>query len=155
VTSSTQGGQDGGLALSAERVIAAPAQAIFDAFVALYADRPAWVTSSDLDLRPGGHWSVTFAVPGGPEFREERTLTVLEPPGRIAYDAEHIYADSPSFTTSVDVTIDEVPGGHRIRLVQEGFPTQRARDDFAGAWPDVLAELDRRVHLAGGEASSR
>jgi len=38
-----------------------------------------------------------------------------------------------------------VPGGHRIRLVQQGFPTMESRDDFAGAWPDVLAELDRRL----------
>ena len=146
-----QDGQDGSLALTAERIIAAPAQAIFDAFVAMYdSDRPAWVTGSDLDLRPGGHWNVTFAVPGGPEFSEERTLTVLEPPRRIAYDAQHIYADAASFGTSVDVTIDEVPGGHRIRLVQEGFTARQARDDFAAAWPDVLAELDTRVHLAGG-----
>jgi hypothetical protein len=36
-------------------------------------------------------------------------------------------------------------GGHRICLAQQGFPTAELRDDFAGAWPDVLAELDRRV----------
>lgn len=150
MTTSMNPDQNGRLALSAERVIAAPAEAIFYAFVALYdSDRPAWVTASELDLRPGGRWNVAFAVPDGPEFREQRTLTVVEAPRRIAYDAQHIYSDAPSFGTSVDVTIDEVPGGQRIRLVQEGFPTQQVRDDFAGAWPDVLAELDRRVASLG------
>jgi hypothetical protein len=29
--------------------------------------------------------------------------------------------------------------------VQRGFPTAASRDEFAGAWPDVLTELARRV----------
>jgi hypothetical protein len=36
-----------------------------------------------------------------------------------------------------------------IRLVQSGFPATGTRDDFAGAWPDVLAELARRVSALG------
>ena len=44
-----------GHALLVERIIDAPAEAIFDAFVALYdSQRPPWVTGSQLDLRPGG-----------------------------------------------------------------------------------------------------
>jgi hypothetical protein len=77
-----------------------PSEAIFDAFIALYdSQRPDWVTASQLDLRPGGRWSVPF----------------------------------------------QVPDGHRVRLMQQGFPTVQARDDFAGAWPDVLGEVARRT----------
>ncbi len=52
----------------------APPEAIFDAFVALYdSERPDWVTSSQLDLRPGGRWSVAFQVPdGGQRIRLEQ-----------------------------------------------------------------------------------
>jgi uncharacterized protein YndB with AHSA1/START domain len=139
-------GQHDGHALSVERIIDAPAEVIFDAFIALYdSQRPEWVTSSQLDLRPGGRWSVAFQVPDGPAFREERVITAVERPRRLAYDMTAIYEHAPGFGTTVEVTIEAVPDGHRIRLVQQGFPTTDARDVFAGAWPDVLYELARRV----------
>jgi uncharacterized protein YndB with AHSA1/START domain len=142
----TPAGQHDEHALRVERVIDAPAEVIFDAFIALYdSQRPDWVTDSQLDLRPGGRWSVAFQVPNGPAFREERVITAIEQPHRLAYDMTALYDDAPAFDTSVEVTIQAVPDGHRVRLVQQGFPTPQARDDFAGAWPDVLDELARRV----------
>ena len=99
----------------------------------------------ELDLRPGGRWIVGFQVPDGPAFREDRILTTVERPRRIAYDLQVVQDGAPRFSTTVDVTIERVRGGHRICLAQQGFPTAELRDDFAGAWPDVLAELDRRV----------
>ena len=138
--------QHDGHALSVERLIDAPSAAIFDAFVALYdSQRPDWVTDSQLDLRPGGRWSVAFQVPNGPAFREERVITAVERPDRLAYDMTAVYDDAPGFNTTVEVTIEAVPDGHRIRLVQQGFLTMEVRDDFAGAWPNVLDELARRV----------
>jgi uncharacterized protein YndB with AHSA1/START domain len=128
------------------RVIDAPPEAIFDAFIALYdSQRPDWVTGAQLDLRPGGRWSVAFQVPDGPAFREERVITSVGRPHRLAYDVTAVYSDAPGFSTTVEVTIEAVPGGQRVRLVQQGFPTMETRDDFAGAWPDVLGELARRV----------
>jgi uncharacterized protein YndB with AHSA1/START domain len=136
----------GGYALSVERVIDAGPGAIFDAFIALYdSQRPDWVTASDLDLRPGGRWLVEFQVPDGPAFREERVITALERPGRLAYDTRSIYPGGSGFATTVEVTIAPAPGGQRIRLDQRGFPTEAARDDFSGAWPDVLSQLAGRV----------
>jgi uncharacterized protein YndB with AHSA1/START domain len=133
-------------ALRVERVIDAPPGAIFDAFIALYdSRRPEWVTDSQLDLRPGGHWSVAFQVPNGPAFREERVITAVERPRRLAYEMTAIYENAPGFDTTVEITIETVPDGHRVRLAQRGFPTSEVRDDFAGAWPDVLDELARRV----------
>ena len=135
-----------GHALSVDRVIAATPEAIFDGFIAMYdSQRPDWVTDSQLDLREGGRWSVAFQVPDGPAFREERVLTAVERPYRIAYDMRAVYDGAPGFATAVEVTIENAPAGQRIRLAQRGFPTAQSRDEFAGAWPDVLAELDRRV----------
>jgi len=136
-----------GHTLSVERVIDARPEAIFDAFIAMYdSQRPDWVTRSQLDLRPGGRWSVDFQVPGGPAFREERVITAVERPGRLAYDMTAVYEDAPGFSTAVEVTVEAVPGGHRIHLVQQGFPSTDTRDDFASAWPDVLAELACRTN---------
>jgi uncharacterized protein YndB with AHSA1/START domain len=138
--------QPDGHTLSVERIIDAPSEAIFDAFIALYdSQRPDWVTGSQLDLRPGGRWSVAFQVPDGPAFREERVITAVERPHRLAYDMTAVYDDAPGFSTTVEVTIEAAPDGHRVRLVQQGFPAMEARDDFAAAWPDVLDELGRRA----------
>jgi len=68
------------------------------------------------DLRPGGRWSVDFQVPDGPAFREERVITAVERPGRLAYDMTAVYQDAPGFSTAVEVTIEAAPDGHRIRL---------------------------------------
>jgi uncharacterized protein YndB with AHSA1/START domain len=138
--------QRDGHALSVERVIGASPEVIFDAFIAMYdSQRPEWVTGSQLDLRPGGRWTVDFQVPDGPAFREERVITAVERPGRLAYDMTAVYKDAPTFSTTVEVTIEAVPGGNRIRLAQQGFPATDIRDEFAGAWPDVLAELASRI----------
>jgi uncharacterized protein YndB with AHSA1/START domain len=139
-------GQHGGHALRVERVIGATAEAVFDAFIAMYDSQPPdWVTGSQLDLRPGGRWRVDFQVPDGPAFTEERVITAVERPHRLAYDMTAVYGGAPSLTTRVEVTIETVPEGHRVRLAQQGFPTASARDEFAGAWPDVLDELAGRV----------
>jgi uncharacterized protein YndB with AHSA1/START domain len=135
-----------GHALSVDRVIDAAPEAIFDGFIAMYdSQRPDWVTGSELDLRPGGSWTVDFQVPNGPAFREERLITVVERPNRLAYGMRAIYPDAPVFSTSVEVTIAPTAGGQRVRLTQQGFPTEEVRDDFAGAWPQVLGELASRV----------
>lgn len=137
-------------ALDVDRVIAADAETVFDAFIGLYgADRPDWVTDSRLDLREGGRWDVAFQVPAGPAFREERVITALDRPRRLAYEVRAVYQDAPGFVTTVVVTVEPAPDGHRLRLVQQGFPTAGARDEFAGAWPDVLAEIARRVESGG------
>jgi uncharacterized protein YndB with AHSA1/START domain len=119
---------------------------VVDAFIAMYDSQPPeWVTGSQLDLRPGGRWSVSFQVPDGPAFREERVITAVERPHRLAYNMTAVYEYAPRFSTTVEVTIEAAPNGYRICLVQLGFPTKDTRDDFAGAWPDVLGELSRRV----------
>ncbi len=138
--------QQAGHALNVERVIEAPPEAIFDTFIALYdSERPDWVVDSDLDLRVGGRWSVGFEVPGEGPFREERIITELDRPHRLAYHMTALRPDEPEFATTVRVTISPAPGGHRLLLDQQGFPTAGARDEFAGAWPDVLDEVRRRV----------
>jgi uncharacterized protein YndB with AHSA1/START domain len=135
-----------GYALSVDRVIDAEPEAIFDGFIAMYdSQRPDWVTGAELDLRPGGRWTVDFPVPDGPAFREERVITTVERPGRLAYGMRAIYPDAPAFATSVEVTIASAAGGQRVRLTQRGFPTEQVRDDFAGAWPQVLSELASRL----------
>ena len=54
----TETHQDNGThGLTVECVSTASAERLFDAFIRLYdSERPDWVTSSELELRPGGRW---------------------------------------------------------------------------------------------------
>jgi len=54
------------------------------------------VTDSRLDLRLGGRWVVAFHAPDGPAFREERVITAMERPHRLAYDMTALYEMVPS-----------------------------------------------------------
>ena len=132
--SEEQEGIMNGHALSVERVIDARPEAIFDAFIAMYdSRRPDWVTGSQLDLRPGGRWSVDFQVPDGPAFREERVITAIERPDRLAYDMTAVYQDAPGFSTTVEITIEAAPGGAVER--RRACCLQWRGEPFAGRRP--------------------
>src|SRR5690242_8959572 len=106
---------------------------------------PGWVAGVEPGLPPRRRRTGGLQGPNGPAFREERLIAAVERPGRLAYGMRAIYSDAPVFDTSVEVTIEPAPGGQRVRLTQQGFPTEEARDEFAGAWPQVLGELASRV----------
>jgi uncharacterized protein YndB with AHSA1/START domain len=72
----------------------------------------------------GGRWSVAFQVPDGPAFREERVITAVEQPGRLAYDMTAVYQDAPGFSTTVEVTIET---GGPVRRVRPATPGVLAR----------------------------
>jgi uncharacterized protein YndB with AHSA1/START domain len=133
--------------LCAEQHIDAAPEAVFDAFIDMHgADRPDWIADSQLDLRVGGRWSVGLRPPGLAPFREVRVITALRRPGRLAYRMEMIPSDDrPGFSTSVSLSFQERGQGTCARLEQRGFPSGAARDDFARAWPDVLASLGPRA----------
>jgi uncharacterized protein YndB with AHSA1/START domain len=138
---------DSGPDLRVERVIDAAPERVFDAFIEMYGPtRPDWIVASTLDLRPGGRWTVTFEPPGVPRFREERTITELDRPHRLAYTGEVIPADATArFTTAVELSLDAHRDGTRVVLSQRGLPSRRHRDDFENGWAGVLELLERRI----------
>jgi uncharacterized protein YndB with AHSA1/START domain len=132
--------------LSIDRTFRATPEVVFDAYLAMHGDeRPDWIADSRLDLRPGGRWTVSFRPPGVEAFQEERTFTEADVPRRLAYAMRSIFAGAPGFETTVELTFDEEGVGTQASLVQRGFPTPEARDDFAGGWPGVFDELERFV----------
>jgi uncharacterized protein YndB with AHSA1/START domain len=130
--------------LRVERDYAASAQAVFDAYFAMHADqRPAWMVDSQLDLRVGDTWTVTFHPPRLERFQEIRVFSIVDPPRHVAYAMTVVSGGTPNFKTTVDISISDQGDRSRLTLVQRGFPTTGLRDEFAGAWPAVLENVQQ------------
>ena len=137
--------------LRLERVFDAAPEVVFDAFTdadaqkELYADAPDWVVDSDCDLRVGGRWSVTFGPPGQEPARESNRFEVVDRPRRLVYRSTMTMPDGSRVHTGMQVTFEEEDGRTRLTIVQRGFATAAARDEFAGGWPGILDGLRRVV----------
>lgn len=87
-----------------------------------------------------------FQPPGVEPFREERAITVLDRPDRLAYDMTALTDEGRArFSTEVVLTFRPTAAGTTVRLQQSGFPDVADRDEFAANWPGVLILLAQRV----------
>ena len=137
--------------LSLERLVDAPPEAVFDAFVDpdaqhdLYADAPDWIVESECDLRVGGRWSITFGPPGREPARELNVFDVIERPRLLVYASTMTMPDGTSLETNMRVTFEPDGDKTRLTVVQSGFPTAELRDDFTSGWASILDALERVV----------
>jgi uncharacterized protein YndB with AHSA1/START domain len=135
--------------LRLERVLHAPPEVVFDAFVdpaaqhALYADAPDWVVESECDLRVGGRWTVTFGPPGRTPARESNVFEEIERPRRLVYRSTMVLPAGSSLETHLEVTFEPDGARTRMTVVQSGFPTAELRDEFQSGWTSILAALGR------------
>jgi uncharacterized protein YndB with AHSA1/START domain len=133
--------------LRLERVVDAPPEVVFDAFVDpaaqhdLYADAPDWVVESECDLRVGGRWTVVFGPPGREPARETNLFEEIEWPRRLAYRSTMVMPSGSSLDTQLLVTFEPDGGKTRMTVVQSGFPTAELRDEFGSGWARILDAL--------------
>jgi uncharacterized protein YndB with AHSA1/START domain len=138
--------------LRVERVLDASPEAVFDAFTdpdaqqEMYADAPDWVVHSECDLRVGGPWTIEFGPPGSRPSREACVFEVVERPGRLEYRSTMTMPDGSSIKTRTQVTFEATATGQtRMTVIQSGFPSARARDEFADGWSDIMSGLTRII----------
>ncbi len=147
--------------LTIERLIDAPTHVVFDAFVdpdaqkELYDDPTDadWVVESELDLRVGGTWTISFGPAGKEPYRESSVFTVVERPHRLAFESSMFMVDDGhTITTMVTITFEERDGKTLLTLRQTGFEREQDRDGIEGGWPSILDALERvaAAKLAGG-----
>ncbi len=138
--------------LRIERLIKAPPEVVFDAFVdpeaqkILYDDetQPAWTVESELDLRPGGTWTIAFGKAGDEPHRESNVFTEVDRPHKIVFDSTMVIGnEGRSFDTRVIVTFEERAGKTLLTIVQTGFELREDRDGIEGGWPSILDALER------------
>ena len=140
------------LELRFERLIAAPPERVFDAFVdpagqrAFYGkDDAGWVVESRCDLRVGGVWSVRFG-PGPSRLYEHRhVFEAIERPRRILLATTETRLDGSSFDTSMEFTFAPRDRGTLMTLVHAGFPTEELRDEHTRGLPNAFDRFERTL----------
>jgi uncharacterized protein YndB with AHSA1/START domain len=140
--------------LTVERVIEAPAEAVFDAFTDAGAQRvwmraagdPDAILETRCDLRVGGEWVAAWGPSRDELYRETNVFQVVDRPRRLVMATTSSTPDGFSLDTTTEVTFEEQDGKTPMTVVQRGFPTGELRDYFAGtARPGALDALDRFV----------
>jgi len=87
--------------LTIERLIGAPPEVVFDAFLdpdaqtVLHDDETdaTWTVESELDLRVGGPWTIAFGNAGEVPYRETNVSSEVDRPRRIAFDSSMFMID--------------------------------------------------------------
>jgi uncharacterized protein YndB with AHSA1/START domain len=137
--------------LKIERLIDAPPEEVFNAFVdpeankQWYADRPEDTVTSTCDLRVGGMWSVSFGPSPDVQYREDNEFVEVQPPHRLAYSSWFTNADGRKFHTDLVVTFEDQGGKTLLTILQTGFESEKDRNDHQGGWPGFIDRLERLV----------
>lgn len=140
--------------LKIERLIGGPPEKVFDTFVdptaqqSLYDDErdPTWTVTSDLDLRPGGTWTIEFGPEGSKLNRETNTFTVVDRPRKLVFESTmELPEGGEALTTTVTVTFSASDDKTLLEIHQTGFEHAADRDGIANGWPSILDALDDLV----------
>lgn len=137
-----------GRVLRIERVFAAPAEAVFDAWTSPEVMRrwlhctPDWETPvAEVDLRVGGKVRVVMRRPDGTEAEMGGEYTLVDRPRRL--EMTWAFHDDPSNHQLIELSFTEFEGATTVRMVNSGISTDRRRDSQDEGWRGCLDVLER------------
>jgi uncharacterized protein YndB with AHSA1/START domain len=140
----------GGRVVVIERIFAAPAERVFDAWTSPEVMRrwlhpgPDWATpEAEVDLRIGGRIRFVMRRPGGDESSPEGEFTMIDRPRRLVMT--WTFPDDPSNQQLLDISFSEADGSTTVRLVNTGIEGDRRRDGQDWGWRGCLDELEREL----------
>jgi uncharacterized protein YndB with AHSA1/START domain len=136
--------------LRIERLLDGTPDEIFDTFVDPVAIKEWYQLRSDwevavlsCDARTGGTTSVEFGSPNeGWKCREDMTYTVVERPGKLAYNQVFTSGDE-SYHTVVTFTFEPQDSKTLLTLVETGYPNAEERDAHENGWPGFIDRLEQ------------
>lgn len=105
------------------------------------------VTQADLDLRPGGRYTIAFRTPDGEEHRVSGAYEEVDEPRKLSFT--WAWQSTPDRVSFVTVRLDADGGGTRMSFRHERFSDRTARDNHEKGWTATLAKLDRYVAASG------
>jgi uncharacterized protein YndB with AHSA1/START domain len=136
------------LEISMERVLKAPRELVFDAWVEPRHLRR-WSAPHGFEIpecggeaRPGGRWFATMRAPEGESLRLEGRYLEVVRPERLVFTHQWVEAGcAPGPETLVSVSFEAVEGGTLMRFRQTGFAAAEYRDGHAEGWSQCFERL--------------
>lgn len=106
---------------------------------------PGAVVDVDIDLRPGGRYSIRMHVEGGP-VTAHGAYREIDRPNRLVYTWAWA-GDSHPMKEETLVAVEFAPAGDgtEVRLTHEGFPTPADRDGHEEGWRICLGRLAEMI----------
>jgi uncharacterized protein YndB with AHSA1/START domain len=95
-----------------------------------------------LDSTPGGHWRVAMRRADGGEVATSGVYRIVDPPHCLSFTwAWENASGARGHETEVTVTLEAVPGGTRLILVQQRFEAKETRDNHNRGWSGCLDRI--------------
>jgi uncharacterized protein YndB with AHSA1/START domain len=101
------------------------------------------VTQADVDVRPGGRYTVAFRTPDGEEHRVSGTYEEVVKPRKLSFS--WAWQSTPERVSFIAVTIEPDGAGTRMLFRQDRFFDRAARDNHERGWTATFAKLDRFI----------
>jgi uncharacterized protein YndB with AHSA1/START domain len=99
------------------------------------------VTQADMDVRPGGRYTIAFHTPDGEEHRVSGTYEEVVPLRKLSFS--WAWQSTPERVSFVTVALQPDGSGTRMSLRHERFFDRAARDSHERGWTMTVAKLDR------------
>lgn len=143
---------DGDRTLVLERVFRAPPEKVFAAWTdpvqlaRWWGPEGMFAPDVEMDVRPGGAWRTVMANGDGMRLTVSGEYREVSPPDRLVMTwGWHEEDGTRGHETEIVVTLEDVPGGTRLRLVQSVFATTEDRDRHGMGWNSSLNDLERAL----------
>jgi uncharacterized protein YndB with AHSA1/START domain len=99
------------------------------------------VTQADLDVRPGGRYTIAFRTQDGEEHRVSGVYKEVDKPRKLSFS--WAWQSTPQRVSFVTVRLEADGAGTRMSFRHERFFDQAARDNHQRGWTATIAKLDR------------
>ena len=148
--------KDADRTLKIERVIRAPVEEVFDAFVEPEQLASWWgpegVTIPDytMDVRPGGKWRTVMQLPDGKKPEVSGEYRTIEKNKRLVFTWAWKQEDGTrGHETEITVTFERTGNNTKLTLVQSVFADAGSRDGHAKGWESTFDALEKYLAVAG------
>lgn len=98
------------------------------------------LTKVELDVRPGGRYTIAFSTPDGEEHQVSGEYVQVEPPRKLSFS--WAWKSTPDRVSFITVELQAGPGWTTMRFRHERFFDEAARDNHRGGWTATFARLD-------------
>jgi len=141
--------------LRLERIIPAPIERVFEAFIvpeqiaAWWGPEYCTIPDYSIDVRPGGKWRTVMKLPDGNQPEVSGVYRAIEKNKRLVFTWAWKQEDgSRGHETEVTVTFEPVGKHTKLTLVQTLFAEEVHRDNHLKGWESSFNSLEKYLASA-------